>query len=81
MYVICVDLHNVSPLTATTALLVSLHVCLYGTILYTYIGTSVLRDFVELPSQLYEHWLSEPTVLNRHARHFQTGTFVFSINT
>ena len=36
-------------------------------------GTSVSRDFVELPSQLYEHWLTEPEVLNRHARHFETG--------
>ena len=36
-------------------------------------GTAVLRDFVELPSQLFEHWLSEPEVLKRHARHFQTG--------
>ena len=36
-------------------------------------GTSVLRDFVELPSQLFEHWLSEPEVLKRHARHHVTG--------
>jgi peptidyl-dipeptidase Dcp len=36
-------------------------------------GTNVLRDFVELPSQLFEHWLSEPTVLRRHARHVHTG--------
>ncbi|MEO5844266.1 MAG: M3 family metallopeptidase [Caldimonas sp.] len=36
-------------------------------------GTSVLRDFVELPSQLFEHWLEEPAVLKRHARHYQTG--------
>ncbi|MEQ1517687.1 MAG: M3 family metallopeptidase, partial [Usitatibacteraceae bacterium] len=36
-------------------------------------GTSVLRDFVELPSQLFEHWLSEPEVLKRHARHIATG--------
>ena len=36
-------------------------------------GTSVLRDFVELPSQLFEHWLSEPAVLKRHARHVETG--------
>ncbi len=36
-------------------------------------GTSVLRDFVELPSQLFEHWLSEPEVLKKHARHYQTG--------
>jgi peptidyl-dipeptidase Dcp len=36
-------------------------------------GTSVLRDFVELPSQLFEHWLEEPEVLKRHARHHATG--------
>jgi peptidyl-dipeptidase Dcp len=37
-------------------------------------GTAVARDFVELPSQLYEHWLSVPQVLAEHARHWQTGT-------
>lgn len=36
-------------------------------------GTSVLRDFVELPSQLYEHWLSQPVVLKKHARHYKTN--------
>mgnify|MGYP002778489819 FL=1 len=36
-------------------------------------GTSVARDFVELPSQLYEHWLDVPEVLERHARHHATG--------
>jgi len=36
-------------------------------------GTSVARDFVELPSQLYEHWLSEPEILRQHARHYRTG--------
>jgi peptidyl-dipeptidase Dcp len=36
-------------------------------------GTNVLRDFVELPSQLFEHWLEEPAVLKRHARHHETG--------
>jgi peptidyl-dipeptidase Dcp len=36
-------------------------------------GTQVLRDFVELPSQIFEHWLTEPSVLRRHARHWQTG--------
>lgn len=36
-------------------------------------GTNVARDFVELPSQLYEHWLDVPEVLERHARHWQTG--------
>ena len=36
-------------------------------------GTSVTRDFVELPSQLYEHWLSTPDVLEKHALHYKTG--------
>lgn len=36
-------------------------------------GTSVLQDYVELPSQLFEHWMSEPEVLRQHARHFDTG--------
>ena len=36
-------------------------------------GTNVARDFVELPSQLYEHWLEEKPVLERFARHYQTG--------
>jgi peptidyl-dipeptidase Dcp len=36
-------------------------------------GTHVLRDFVELPSQLFEHWLAEREVLKRHARHHATG--------
>jgi len=36
-------------------------------------GTQVLRDFVELPSQLMEHWMAEPAVLKRHARHYKTG--------
>ena len=35
-------------------------------------GTSVLRDFVELPSQIFEHWLAEPEVLKHHARHYLT---------
>ena len=36
-------------------------------------GTNVLQDYVELPSQLYEHWAMEPIVLEKHARHYQTG--------
>jgi len=36
-------------------------------------GTSVSRDFVELPSQLYEHWLTVPEVLEKHALHHETG--------
>ncbi|WP_320177001.1 M3 family metallopeptidase [Roseovarius pacificus] len=35
-------------------------------------GTSVARDFVELPSQLYEHWLEVPEVLEKYARHYRT---------
>lgn len=36
-------------------------------------GTSVSRDFVELPSQLYEHWLEVPEVLAEFATHAETG--------
>ncbi|MEM9639162.1 MAG: M3 family metallopeptidase, partial [Pseudomonadota bacterium] len=36
-------------------------------------GTSVARDFVELPSQLYEHWLEVPQVLAEFATHAETG--------
>ncbi|WP_455482201.1 M3 family metallopeptidase [Bartonella sp. B35(2025)] len=36
-------------------------------------GTSVSRDFVELPSQLYEHWLTVPEVLQSYATHAKTG--------
>ncbi|AXI48140.1 peptidase M3 [Sulfitobacter sp. SK012] len=36
-------------------------------------GTSVARDFVELPSQLYEHWLDVPEVLGEFAIHAKTG--------
>lgn len=36
-------------------------------------GTAVSRDFVELPSQLYEHWLTVPEVLDRFALHAETG--------
>lgn len=36
-------------------------------------GTSVSRDFVELPSQLYEHWLTVPEILEKYAVHYRTG--------
>ena len=36
-------------------------------------GTSVPSDFVELPSQLYEHWLEVPEILQKYALHAQTG--------
>lgn len=36
-------------------------------------GTNVDRDFVELPSQIHEHWAMEPEMLNSYARHYRTG--------
>lgn len=36
-------------------------------------GTSVARDFVELPSQLYEHWLGTNEILSKYASHYKTG--------
>jgi peptidyl-dipeptidase Dcp len=36
-------------------------------------GTSVPRDYVEFPSQLLEHWLSTPELMNKYALHYQTG--------
>ena len=51
----------------------ALHVLL-SDVTYEFVsGTSVARDFVELPSQLYEHWLETPEVLEAHARHARTG--------
>jgi peptidyl-dipeptidase Dcp len=36
-------------------------------------GTAVRRDFVEFPSQVFEHWLEVPETLRRYARHYRTG--------
>src|SRR3954470_6005755 len=36
-------------------------------------GTAVRRDFVEFPSQIFEHWIATPEILRRYARHYQTG--------
>jgi peptidyl-dipeptidase Dcp len=36
-------------------------------------GTRVAGDFVEFPSQLYEHWINEPEMLRRFALHYKTG--------
>ena len=47
--------------------------CLSSVTYPTIAGTNVATDFVELPSQLYEHWLEQPEVLRRFARHYQTG--------
>ncbi|WP_299192161.1 M3 family metallopeptidase [uncultured Litoreibacter sp.] len=51
----------------------ALHQMLSDVTYETISGTSVPRDFVELPSQLYEHWLEVPEVLQKHATHFETG--------
>lgn len=39
-------------------------------------GTSVDRDFVELPSQIHEHWAFEPELLKMYARHYKTGEII-----
>ncbi|MDR0745904.1 MAG: M3 family metallopeptidase [Mediterranea sp.] len=39
-------------------------------------GTNVARDFVELPSQIMEHWATEPEVLRSYAKHYQTGEVI-----
>ena len=39
-------------------------------------GTSVSRDFVELPSQINEHWAMEPEVLKMYAKHYETGEVI-----
>ncbi|WP_243350053.1 M3 family metallopeptidase [Parabacteroides sp. FAFU027] len=39
-------------------------------------GTGVARDFVELPSQLMEHWATAPEVLKMYARHYKTGELI-----
>ena len=39
-------------------------------------GTNVDRDFVELPSQIHEHWALEPELLNQYARHYVTGEVI-----
>jgi peptidyl-dipeptidase Dcp len=39
-------------------------------------GTSVVRDFVELPSQIMENWCFEPQVIKTYAKHYQTGEII-----
>lgn len=39
-------------------------------------GTNVSRDFVELPSQFYEHWATEPEVMKMFAKHYKTGEVI-----
>ncbi|MBN2682451.1 MAG: M3 family metallopeptidase [Bacteroidales bacterium] len=43
---------------------------------YSITGTSVSRDFVELPSQVMENWALEPEVLKLYAKHYQTGEII-----
>ncbi len=51
----------------------ALHNILSDVVYESMSGTNVARDFVELPSQLFEHWLEVPEVLREHARHYSTG--------
>ena len=51
----------------------ALHGLLSAVTYPTIAGTNVATDFVELPSQLYEHWLEQPDVLRRFALHYETG--------
>ncbi|MCD8181930.1 MAG: M3 family metallopeptidase [Bacteroides sp.] len=39
-------------------------------------GTNVAQDFVELPSQINEHWATEPEMLKMYAKHYQTGEVI-----
>src|SRR6266540_875789 len=51
----------------------ALHALLSGVTYPMIAGTSVLKDWSELPSQLYEHWLERPEILRQFARHYRTG--------
>ncbi len=51
----------------------ALHGLLSDCEFYSLSGTSVARDFVELPSQVMENWASQPEVLKMYAKHYKTG--------
>jgi len=51
----------------------ALHGLLGNTTYRTLSGTSVARDFVELPSQIMENWATEPEVIKSYAKHYKTG--------
>lgn len=50
-----------------------MHSCLTTARLRSQAGTAVKRDFVEVPSQIFERWLEKPEILNRFAKHYKTG--------
>jgi len=54
----------------------ALHGMLSNTTYLRFSGTSVPRDFVELPSQIMENWAAEPEVMKMYARHYQTGEVI-----
>lgn len=53
-----------------------LHGMLTKAALLSQAGTNVDRDFVELPSQIHEHWALEPELLKTYARHYRTGEVI-----
>ncbi|MDE7411821.1 MAG: M3 family metallopeptidase, partial [Paramuribaculum sp.] len=53
-----------------------LHGMLTRAALRSQAGTNVDRDFVELPSQIHEHWALEPELLKTYARHYKTGEVI-----
>lgn len=54
----------------------ALHGLLANTTYSSMSGTSVKRDFVELPSQILEHWATEPEVMKVYAKHYETGDVI-----
>lgn len=54
----------------------ALHGMLANTVYPSLSGTNVFRDFVELPSQIFENWLCEPKWLQKFAVHYQTGEVI-----
>jgi peptidyl-dipeptidase Dcp len=54
----------------------ALHGLLSNGSYYSLTGTSVPRDFVELPSQILEHWATEPEMLRQYAKHYETNKII-----
>ena len=54
----------------------ALHGLLANTTYPTLSGTSISRDFVELPSQIMEHWVTEPEMMKFYAKHYKTGEVI-----